>query len=108
VYTLKDYAYQSTPDTPIDAGDDGSVGIAPSNLSNHYKVFATDNRVIVERIDGETAGAQVRIFNLSGQEVTSRAMTGNRIELSMESPNGIYLVKVSDQKKNYVKKIYIR
>lgn len=108
VYTLKDYAYQSTPDTPIDAGDDGSVGIAPSNLSNNYTVFATDNRVIVERTDGEAAGAQVRIFNLSGQEVTSRAMTGNRIELSMEAPNGIYLVKVSDQKKNYVKKIYIR
>jgi len=108
VYTLKDYAYESSPDTPINAGDDGSVGITEASTLMNCNVFSTGSRIVVERLDKINSTAVVRIFSLTGQQVMEHNLAGSRIELNLSDLSGIFLVKVADQEKNYMRKVYIK
>lgn len=69
--------------------DDPDAPTSVENIENNIRIFATDNAI---RIEG-AAGLNLSIYNLNGQLVTSKNLSGfETIALN----SGFYLVKVGD------------
>jgi len=91
-FTVKDYAYDATANTPINAGD-MTTGIA-QHLLNGVKVFAFDNKVNISL--GDVTNASVLITDMTGRVVINATLpSGNeQFNLSAQSA-GMYLVTVA-------------
>lgn len=106
-FTIKDYAYNATPDTYILAGETG-VGINENNLSGNSSVFSTGKNVIIKFLNSLPVNAEVKITNVLGQEVYKSSLNDKEtsIDLSKEK-TGIYFVTITGDGIVYTKKIYI-
>ncbi|MCT8338829.1 T9SS type A sorting domain-containing protein [Flavobacteriaceae bacterium TK19130] len=92
IMTIKDFAFEATPDTAIAAGDQG--------LSVEDEVFANFNYFTTQNNDLElraTAPMQnVQLHNVLGQQVINKALSSNTETISLASLNsGVYLATVT-------------
>ena len=107
-YTLKDFAYESTPDKSILAGDGQvNVGITKRN-SKDLKIKTVGKKINIDLVNLANVAGTVNIFNIAGQEVLSAKIDSNNHEFSLNSVTGIYLVKVSLAGIQYSQKIFIK
>ena len=87
---LYGYAYQSTPNTPINAGQTGNLSLT-ENIVNKISIYpnpATD----ILNIDTKNAIRQICIINSLGQEVI-RTYNTKQINIS-DLDNGVYFINV--------------
>jgi len=92
-WTLKDYAYNSTPDASILAGQGGPLGIDDNDLSK-IKIVALHKSIGLYNLQEVT---NYRLYNMTGQEVL-KGTTDNR-DYVIEAPtlaSGIYIVELGD------------
>jgi hypothetical protein len=107
-YTLKDFAYESTADKSILAGDGQiNTGLIKINSKN-VKINTVGKKISIELVNQANASGTVKIFNITGQEVLSAKIDSQNHEFSLNSVSGIYLVKVSVAGGQYSQKIYIK
>lgn len=106
MYTLKDFAYESTPDTPIHAGD-GMVGVNEV-IANNLKIFTNGTSVIIDMVEQIKGLTQAKVYNIAGQEMAVNAINGLRTEIHLNVPAGIYFVKVNLEAGQYVQKVMIK
>jgi hypothetical protein len=107
-YTLKDFAYESTPDKAIKAGD-GQVNTGISKLgSKDMKINTVGKNISIELANKAYTSGTVKVFNIAGQEVLSAKIDSKNHEFSVNAISGIYLVKVSVAGTQYSQKIYIK
>lgn len=107
-YTLKDYAFENTPEKSILAGD-GQVFSAISKLSSiDLKINTSGNKISIDLINLANAAGTVKVFNIAGQEVLSAKIDNQNNEFNLNSVSGIYLVKVSLAGGQYSQKIFIK
>jgi hypothetical protein len=107
-YTLKDFAYENTPDKSILAGD-GQINAGLNKLSSKdMKINAVGKKISIELISQANAAGTVNVFNIAGQEVLSAKIDSKNHNFSLNSVSGIYLVKVSLVSGQYSQKIYIK
>ncbi len=107
VFTIKDYAYESTPNTGILAGNQGIVGIEVSGLQG-VSIFAADKKITVNlsEADGE---ARISVRNVLGQELNNLVTRERGTEISMEGANtGVYFVTITRGTISGTAKIYIQ
>lgn len=108
VYTLKDFAYESTPDQPILAGD-GQVNVGITKLSSKdMKINTIGKNIYIELADKANFAGTVKVFNIAGTEVLSAKIDSRNHEFSVNAVPGIYLVKVSLAGTQYSQKIFIK
>ena len=72
--TVKDYAYEATADTAINAGETGATAsIEAVNFDTYFRTFPipAKNTLIIENIKNVQVN-QIRIINLLGQHVLSK------------------------------------
>ncbi len=82
------------------------LGVIDNPLSGDaVKIFAYDNNIQVV-LDG-TDHANISVYNLLGQEVTTRSANTSITSIPMNKP-GYYLVKVSDGKNYSTQKVFIK
>jgi hypothetical protein len=89
---FKDFAYESTPDTGIDTGDTGPLGIGDQAF-NDFNYFIADNKL---NLSAAIAMEQVTVHNVLGQQVIDRALDGTNASIDIAAlKSGIYLATVS-------------
>lgn len=104
--TVKDYAYQSTPDTEIRAGDEGNgfTAIAEEELAN-ATVFYSNNKLNIKGVSGNYS---VAVVDLLGKSI-SNTKVANIASIDLNNVNnGIYLVQVTKGNSVVTKKVYIK
>lgn len=108
VLFVKEYAFESTPNTAINAGEtaNGPVGIA--DLENSVVINNFNNQLKVTTSKILTNGI-INIVSISGKQVVSKSFKNNyeRIDLN-DLSTGIYMVNVSSDEGVINKNIYVR
>lgn len=103
--TIKDYAYEATPNTQILAGD-MTVGV-PSITNNSAKVFSF-NKVINVNL-GEVKDAVISVHDMTGREVSSVKLAGGSTQIDLTSAaEGIYTVSINTVEGRAVTKVAIK
>lgn len=91
-FTIKDYAYNVTPNTIINAGE--LISGISTHLLNGVKVFAFDNKVNVNL--GDITNATVTITDMTGRVISSTIIPSGNQQISLADQSaGMYMVNVS-------------
>ncbi|MBA3647669.1 MAG: T9SS type A sorting domain-containing protein [Chitinophagales bacterium] len=109
-FTLKDYAVQSTPDTAIEAGDNGGVptGIFQTT-TNDIAIFAYENQVHVSAPSSSKGSMLIRLMNMQGQDVKVYSVNQNQYQFTVaDLPRGLYMVSVEQEGTIKTRKISLR
>ncbi|PCI98690.1 MAG: hypothetical protein COB15_05560 [Flavobacteriales bacterium] len=103
--TIKDWAYNSTPNQQITAGQTILTDVMVNELDKNFKVYQSDNVLNITANDFNT----FHITNISGQKVKSNFLVkgSNRIDVS-QLPSGIYVVSIIGSNESHHEKIIIK
>jgi len=106
VWTMKDYAYDGTPNTPIST--DMALGVATDVVAENILVFNSNN-VLYVNINGELSNGTVKIMNLAGQVVVDESLNGTRNNFNLANlHSGIYLVTTTFNEGVATKRIFVK
>jgi hypothetical protein len=90
--TVKDYAFEATPDTAIEAGDQGSLGVTDSAFGA-FEYHTSDNAL---HLSSATMMDQVVLHNVVGQEVARQQINATSATVSMDRLSaGVYIATIS-------------
>ncbi len=90
--TIKDFAYESTPDTAISAGD-GALGVA-DNTFKGFDYFVDSNNMLT--LKASSAMQNVQLYSLLGQEVITQQLSSNNETVNLSKlSTGVYLATVT-------------
>ncbi len=108
--TIKDYAYQSIPDSAIAAGDTGSMMIGIPNLeANDLKVIAYGGKIMISSAPGSYEDIIISIVDMRGMVVDRIKTSDQEYGLTLNSlPQGIYIVSVQQGDKEKTIKVSLR
>lgn len=107
-FTIKDYAYNGTPNAFIFAGETG-VGITENALSSVTSIFSSNKNVIIRFLNELPINTEVKIINALGQTIYNASVNEKEISIDLSKEKiGIYFVSISKEKIVFTKKVYIR
>ena len=104
--TIKDFAFQTSPNTGIVAGDYGGSGLVNIDDQMRSKVLISQlyNSIYFDNVQEPTT---IQLFNMLGNEIKRCDISSNqRINLD-EKEAGLYLIVVSSLNSKQIKKIFI-
>ena len=105
--TIMDWAYESTPSTPINAGDMG-VGINENTLAQNIAVFCYNQKLTVKNLNN-TLGGTIKISNLMGQEIKNIGITDSKMTIDMNGlAAGIYVATINNGKNTVNRKFSVK
>lgn len=108
LFTIKDYAYNSTPDAYILAGE-MPVGISENAFASNTSIYCSDKNIVIKFLTNELVRAEVKITNALGQEIQKVSLSNKETSIDMsKEKTGIYFVTISQENIVYTKKVYIR
>jgi len=91
-FIVLDYAFEATPNTEIEAGDQGTLGNNDNSL-NGFAHFVTEGQL---NLKANTAMNSVAIFDITGKQVISQNLTSTNAQVNLAGLNtGVYIAKVS-------------
>lgn len=91
-FSVLEFAYESTADTAILAGDMGVAGVE-DQLFAGFNYFVNDNGL---NLKANSSFEQVQMFNMLGQQVVSEKLASNNETVNIASLKaGIYVVTVT-------------
>jgi hypothetical protein len=104
---IKDYAYETTPDYPIVAGDTLHYSdVVDTNSDNPVFVYSHNENIYVNL--KVSADARISVTNLSGQEIIRYETIELMSTIDMTSvPHGMYIVTVEFKNILYANKVVI-
>ena len=92
--TVLDFAYESTPNTAILAGDKGTTTSIAQVGNTEMSVYNSNNNIVIKNVE---TNLTVNIINLSGQVVkTASVDAGNYMVNASDIAAGIYVVSILD------------
>lgn len=104
--TLKDYAYESTAGTAINAGDVG-VGVA-ENIASQVNIF-NHNNIVNVNVNNELTNGVMEVVSTSGQIVKEFTLaSGNQAFDLSELAGGLYVANIRFDEGVITKKIAIK
>lgn len=103
---IKDFAFDTTANAPILAGDTGvAVGINELN-ANGINLYAQQNRLYFQEVIEQTA--EIRIYDMKGQLIERRRLIANQSELLLRKEyQGVYIVEVNQGEHVFRKKLWL-
>jgi hypothetical protein len=105
--TVKDYAYDATPNAMIPAGAMVTGIIESAELANQVFIFAADKAINVNMT--KNVSGVISVTNTLGQEISNVAITDAHTKISMENSSaGIYFVTVTQESSKVTKKVVIK
>jgi hypothetical protein len=107
-FTIKDYAYNATPNEYIIAGEMG-VGINENALMDATSIFSSEKNVIISFLKDQPINAVVKISNALGQEIYNGSLIEKETSINLsKEKTGIYFVTITNKNIVYTKKVYLR
>ena len=95
---VKGYAFNLTPDTVIEAGDEGVLSLQDEYFNDFNYYIDTNSQLV---LNASTSLENIQLFNLPGQQVISKKLSNTNETINIESlDTGIYIAKVSIQGKS--------
>jgi len=108
VLSIKDYAYDATPNTAVIAGETGTGLVSVKENENAIQITNFNNQIQVQLLN-ELTYAQLKITNLSGQEIFSKDLNSLSETISLDDfATGIYIASVLSNDVLTTKRIYVR
>ena len=99
---IKSYAYQSSPDMAILAGDTGgSLGVGDYNLGESIKLYPNHTSDYI-KIEGIKGGITYKIYNIEGRVVETGATDSNNEINVLQLIAGSYTLSIEGKKQNYI------
>jgi hypothetical protein len=100
-FTIKDYAYQSTPNACIQSGQT-ILGIVDNSSENIFSIFPNPfiSSTTIQTI-GNLKNATLTICNSYGQVLKQvKNISGQTVSLSRDNlPSGVYFIRLTEEKK---------
>jgi hypothetical protein len=112
LYTVKDFAYNTVPDSSIKAGQTvaetgGETAIISAKVSD-TKVYVSGNQLNIVLSGEEGLNSDVKLYNLSGSLVLEGKLENLENVFSLDAQAGLYLLKIDFEDGIYTKKIILR
>ena len=108
ILSIKDYAYDATPNTAVIAGETGTGLVSVIENENIVQINNINNQLQVELPAG-LSNAQLRLISISGQEMINKQLNSNLENISLnELAAGIYIANVLSNDEVTTKRIYVR
>lgn len=108
ILTVKSYAYQKTPDTPIAAGDKGSLSVSEAGSgSTSVKLYPNPAKEYFTVTDGIGKNFTYEITDAAGR-VVQRGTAAAKEKISTPSGKGEYLVKLGNKRNVSVQKLIVK
>jgi hypothetical protein len=108
-WTLKDYAYESTANTAINAGAMPVASVNDVNLESSIHFINQPNNSIVVRINTTLTNGEIKVVSMSGQIVSSMNITSDVETIDMSGLSaGIYMINVISVEGTITKKMVVR
>ncbi len=107
-FTIKDYAYQSIPDSFILAGDTDLIisSIPTVSAENHISMIVHENNVVISVPTNDKSDLTITIINMSGAIVKQWTTKERKVQVSLtELPQALYLVNARTTEAAVTKKI---
>ena len=97
-FTIKEYAYNSTPDAPINAGQK-PLGIEDNRLSK-VKIVGLNKSIGLYNLP---EASNYTVYNLTGQEIAKGTANSGYYAIDVKTlASGIYIVELGDTESNAV------
>jgi hypothetical protein len=108
-FTIKDYAYNGTPNAIILAGETG-VGIHEITSLQNIIVYGYDKNIkIIFTNELPIDNAEIKISNILGQEIYHSAISNKNTDINLaDKKSGIYFVTITNKNAVFTKKINLR
>ncbi len=108
VFTVKDYAYNSTADAAINAGDMGTAGLADADLDALVHFINQANNTVLVKVNGELTNGVVNVVSTSGQLVQTGKVDNGTFVVNMNGLTaGVYMINVTFEEGAITKKMYV-
>lgn len=108
VFTLKDYAYESTPNTGILAGDMGPAGIDDASMEQLVHFINQANNTVLVKVNGELTNGVVNVVSTSGAVVATGNVENGTYTVDMNGLTaGVYMINVTFAEGSIVKKMMV-
>ncbi|MBK5213480.1 MAG: T9SS type A sorting domain-containing protein [Flavobacteriaceae bacterium] len=91
-FIVMDFAYESTPDMAINAGDKGPLGVG-EQMFEGFKYYVTNNQL---NLSANTAMEKVVLHNMLGQQIVSQKLNSSSETINLSGLQaGVYIATVS-------------
>lgn len=108
VFTLKDYAYNSTADAAINAGDMGSASLSEADIDALVHFINQANNTVLVKVNGELSNGVVNVVSTSGQVVQTGKVENGTFVVNMNGLTaGVYMINVTFEEGAITKKMYV-
>ena len=106
--SIKDYAFDATPNTPIVAGETGSGPVGISENNDFVNVQNLHNSIRIETADSYN-DAVLSLVSISGQLIVSQQLNGTITLINTdEIASGVYVLTINSDNKSYNQKVYLK
>ena len=104
---VKDFAYETTPNTGIIAGDYGGSGLVgfDESIVSNVNILQLNREIYFENI---TQPTKVQVFNVLGSEIKNYHFKTNQNIILDNADLGLYLLVITTNNNKQVQKIYIQ
>lgn len=104
---IKDYAYETECDYPIETGSKESyVSIQVNENTIAANIYSFGNSVFV-KLNGALNNAELHVYNLEGKEIYRNELQDQFSEIKVNALKGIYLVEIITDEGRFTKKVYL-
>ncbi len=108
VFTLKDYAYNSTADAAINAGDMGSASLSEADIDALVHFINQKNNTVLVKVNGELSNGVVNVVSTSGQVVQTGNVENGTFVVNMNGLTaGVYMINVTFEEGAITKKMMV-
>ncbi|OFZ46440.1 MAG: hypothetical protein A3D92_00565 [Bacteroidetes bacterium RIFCSPHIGHO2_02_FULL_44_7] len=108
VWTLKDYAYNSTAATGIAAGDMGPAGLDNASVEQLVHFINQPNNTVLVKVNGELSNGNVTVIGTNGQTVSNGPVADGSFVVDMNGlASGVYMIHVSFDQGAMTKKMMV-
>ena len=105
VYTLKDYAYDATPNTGILAG---TTGLTEGNMDQLVHFINQANNTVLVKVNGNITNATVQVVSAAGQVVSTGNVDNGTYTVDMNGlTSGIYMINLTSEEGSITKKMIV-
>jgi len=78
------------------------------NQLSNLKVYAKDNKMLIDNYNAGNAEVKVSVFNGVGQQLHEQYLTGNKTIINKNFTSGVYMVKVDNGAGEITKKVIVQ
>lgn len=109
-FTIKEYAYEATPDVHVQAGSTQSfVGFDETDWIHHTQVFNYNNELTVRFNGLIPPGATLQVFDVSGRILLATSINGTvHTEPISNLVAGVYVVNIQSDEGVLSRKVYVK